>query len=108
MAISRGQITIVDLNDAKSLNLYLSVNQPTTQIYNRENSSFVPDYSKTPLVISPELYISGTSTSVINNITGTPKWTITTINGTINTNNGFIVPKWNPEALAKKMIYFMK
>ena len=26
----------------------------------------------------------------------------------INTNNGFIVPKWNPEALAKKMIYFIE
>ena len=45
MAISRGQITIVDLNDAKSLNLYLNANQPTTQIFNRENSSFVPDYT---------------------------------------------------------------
>ena len=26
----------------------------------------------------------------------------------INTKNGFIVPKWNPEALAEKMIYFIK
>lgn len=26
----------------------------------------------------------------------------------INTNNGFIVPKWNPEALAEKMIYFIE
>ena len=26
----------------------------------------------------------------------------------INTKNGFIVPKWNPEALAKKMIYFIE
>ena len=77
MAISRGQITIVDLNDAKSLNLYLSANQPATQIFNRENSSYVPDYSKSPfLVISPELYVSGTSANVISNIEGTPKWTI--------------------------------
>ena len=77
MAISRGQITIVDLNDAKSLNLYLSANQPTTQIFNRENSSYVPDYSKTPfLVISPELYVSGTSANVISNIETPPTWTI--------------------------------
>ena len=82
MAISRGQITIVDLNDAKSLNLYLSANQPTTQIFNRENSSYVPNYSTTPfLVISPELYVSGTSTNVINNIKTTPIWTI---NGSTN------------------------
>lgn len=26
----------------------------------------------------------------------------------INTKNGFIVPKWNPEALAEKMIYFIE
>lgn len=26
----------------------------------------------------------------------------------INTKNGFIVPKWNPEALAKEMIYFIE
>ena len=65
MAISRGQITIVDLNDAKSLNLYLSSNKPATQIFNRENSSYVPDYTTSPLVISPELYVSGTSANVI-------------------------------------------
>ena len=77
MAISRGQITIVDLNDAKSLNLYLSANQPTTQIFNRENSSYVPNYTTSPfLVISPELYVSGTSANVINNIEGKPTWTI--------------------------------
>ena len=77
MAISRGQITIVDLNDAKSLNLYLSANQPTTQIFNRENSSFVPNYTESSLVISPELYVSGTSANVINNIkTPGPVWKI--------------------------------
>ena len=76
MAISRGQITIVDLNDAKSLNLYLNANQPTTQIFNRENSSFVPNYVESPLVITPELYVSGTSANVIGNIKEAPKWTI--------------------------------
>ena len=78
MAISRGQITIVDLNDAKSLNLYLSANQPTTQIFNRENSSYVTDYTASPfLVIKPELYVSGTSANVIGNIeTPGPVWKI--------------------------------
>ena len=37
-AIARGQITIVDLNDGKSINLFLSSNQPATQIFNKENS----------------------------------------------------------------------
>ncbi len=43
--ISRGQITIVDLNDGKSINLYLGSSQPTTQIFNKENSSFTPSWS---------------------------------------------------------------
>ena len=76
MAISRGQITIVDLNDAKSLNLYLNANQPTTQIFNRENSSYVPDYTTSPLVITPELYVSGTSDDLIGRIKPNPKWYI--------------------------------
>lgn len=40
--LARGQATLVDLNDAKSLNMYLTTNQPLTQIFNRENSSYVP------------------------------------------------------------------
>ena len=33
--ISRGQITIVDLSDGKSINLYLGSNVALTQIYNK-------------------------------------------------------------------------
>ena len=47
-AIARGQITIVDLNDGKSINLFLSSNQPATQIVNTENSSYNPSYSASP------------------------------------------------------------
>ena len=83
MAISRGQITIVDLNDAKSLNLYLSANHPTTQIFNRENSSFVPNYAESSLVISPELYISGTPDNVMssNTVKTPPTWKINDFKG---------------------------
>jgi hypothetical protein len=75
-AIARGQITLVDLNDAKSLNMYLGCNQAATQIFNKENSSYVPNYPSTPCVITPELYVSGTSTNIIGQLKGTPTWTI--------------------------------
>ena len=76
-AIARGQITIVDLNDAKSMNMYLGSNQPFTQIFNKENSSYVPNWTTTPfLIITPELYISGTTTNVIGRLKGAPTYTI--------------------------------
>lgn len=88
-AIARGQITIVDLNDAKSLNLFLGSNSAATQIYNRDNKSYVPNYPTTPLVITPELYVSGTSSNIIGSAKGAPVWsingstTLTTFGGTV-------------------------
>lgn len=41
--ISRGQITIVDLSDGKSINPYLGSNVALTQIYNKENSTYSPN-----------------------------------------------------------------
>ena len=53
--ISRGQITIVDLSDGKSINLYLGSNVALTQIYNKKNSTYSPNWSASPfLVITPE------------------------------------------------------
>lgn len=82
--IARGQITIVDLNDGKSINLFLSSNQPATQIFNQENSSYVPNYPATNLVISPEVYVSGTATNQVASLKGTPVWKI---NGSTTLNN---------------------
>jgi len=82
MAVAKQQITIVDLNDAKSLILFLGSNNPYTQIFNRENSSYVPNYTVSPnLVITPELYISGSSANQISHIKTTPVWKI---NGSTN------------------------
>lgn len=78
--IARGQITIVDLNDGKSINLFLSCNQPATQIFNKDNSSYVPSYTTSPFcVITPEVYVSGTSTNQVARLKGQPVWKI---NGT--------------------------
>lgn len=77
MPIARGQITLVDLNDARSLNMYLGSSQPLTQIFNKENSSYVPNWSATPfLLITPELYVSGMTTDVISRLKAAPTYTI--------------------------------
>lgn len=75
--VARGQITIVDLNDGKSINLYLGCNKPATQIFNKDNSSYVPNYTVSPYcVISPEVYVSGTSTNQVSQLKGQPVWKI--------------------------------
>lgn len=75
--ISRGQITIVDLNDGKSINLYLGSNVATTQIFNKENSSYTPSWSASPfLVITPEIYVTGVGTNQVSRLKGTPVWKI--------------------------------
>ncbi len=80
--ITRGQITIVDLNDGKSINLYLGSNVATTQIFNKENSSYVPNWSAAPyLVITPEVFVTGVSTNQVSRLKGTPSWKI---NGSSN------------------------
>lgn len=77
MPIARGQITIVDLNDAKSLSMYLGSSRPLTQIFNKENSSYVPNWATSPfLVITPEIYVSGTTTDVINRLKSPPTYKI--------------------------------
>lgn len=80
--IARGQISIIDLNDAKSLNMYLRSSQPTTQIFNSDNNSFVPDWSASPfLVITPELFVSGTTADQMGQVKTKPVYTI---NGSTN------------------------
>lgn len=75
--ISRGQITIVDLNDGKSINLYLGSNVATTQIFNKENSSYVPNWTVSPfLVITPEVYVTGVATNQVSRLKGVPVWKI--------------------------------
>ena len=75
--IARGQISIIDLNDAKSLNMYLRSSQPTTQIFNSDNSSFVQSWSEDPyLVITPELFVSGTTTDQMFQVKTKPVYTI--------------------------------
>ena len=88
MSTARGQITIVDLNDAKTVNLFLSANHPTTQIFNQDGQTFVPNWdggnSGTDLVIMPELLISGVSSP---KFAAAPTWKI---NGTTVTNGSAI------------------
>ncbi|WP_346961238.1 hypothetical protein [Clostridium sp.] len=65
MAISMGSFTITDLNDATSLTGFIGSNLAKTQVYNPDTGSFSPNWSVTNLILTPELYIAGTTSNKI-------------------------------------------
>lgn len=74
--VARGQITIVDLNDAKSLSLYLGTELPLTQTYLKENSTYIPDWRTKNMVITPQLFVTGVDSSQMSQVKSAPVWKI--------------------------------
>ncbi|MFQ3543662.1 hypothetical protein Q7A53_06220 [Halobacillus rhizosphaerae] len=62
--VATGQMTIVDLNDSKSLALYIGSSQPKNVVFNPNNNVYVPNYSSTSQVLTPQLFIAGSSSDV--------------------------------------------
>ena len=65
MSKAQGQFTIVDLNDAVTLTGFINSNLAKTQMYNPDNDTYTPDWSTTNLVLTPSIYVAGTSTDKI-------------------------------------------
>lgn len=58
--VARGQVTIIDQNDAVSLQSFIGSNQPLTQIFNKDTGAYAPSWVSSPfLILTPELYVSG-------------------------------------------------
>lgn len=66
MAITTGQISIVDYNDALTLTGFISSNHPKTQQYNPDNDTFNPDWSQKNLVLTASLFKLGSSNDIID------------------------------------------
>ena len=104
---ARGQITIVDLNDGRTLNMFLTPNLAAKQIYNTDNKTYSPDWTgEKDMIITPEIFVSGDS----NNQVGTPyvtnlKFYIngTEIGSTQDTTYGAVVDD-NKLVISKNMI----
>lgn len=91
--IARGQITVVDLNDGVAVNAMLTTNSGLTQLYNKDTKAYAPDWAKTNLIITPNVFVAGTTNSVMSRVTA-PKWTIngraaTELGGTVGTTAPF-------------------
>ena len=93
--ISSGQITIIDLYDAPSLNAWISASQPTTQTYNNTTQVYSPNYTSSAQVLTLNLTKAGSATTLLGANVSNIKWTkrvgITTteVVSTTNTDNEF-------------------
>lgn len=77
--IARGQITIIDQNDATSVNAFINANQPLTQIYSKDLKNYTPSWTASPfLKLTPALYMSGSTVDqmpIVGRIkSGSAKW----------------------------------
>lgn len=60
LKVARGQITIIDQNDAVSIQAFLGSSQPLTQVYNKDTNVYAPNWAASShLVLTPSLFISG-------------------------------------------------
>lgn len=58
--VARGQVTIIDQNDAVSLQAFIGSSQPLTQVYNKDTNAHAPSWAASPyLVLTPSLFVSG-------------------------------------------------
>lgn len=58
--VVRGQVTIIDQDDAVSLQAFIASSQPLTQIFNKDTGVYAPSWATSPfLVLTPSLFVSG-------------------------------------------------
>lgn len=100
-AVARGQISFIDLNDGKSLSLYLASNRPLTQLHYIDGLvGYSPDYTTEPLIITPTLYISGSTTNQIGQIKDTPHWVINGVDVNTEANPDTLITANFPSGVA--------
>ncbi|PKL28555.1 MAG: hypothetical protein CVV46_06155 [Spirochaetae bacterium HGW-Spirochaetae-2] len=66
MAVTIGQITIMDFNDGVTLTGYISSNHTKNVKYDGNNESYTPDFVSVPLVLTPSLFVAGSGTDIMS------------------------------------------
>lgn len=74
-------ITLLDRTDERKLEIYISSNHPTVQIYNSNTREYTPDWGTTNLTLSADIYLD--STEITDK--ATIKWYRQSINDTEET-----------------------
>lgn len=57
IGLRSNEITFIDLTDTRALSVNLACNLPTTQIKDISNNTYTPDWSTTPLTLTPQIYL---------------------------------------------------
>lgn len=83
--VSTGQITLYDHNDAAPITTFLSASKGLSQVYTKDESttSYSPDYTATPNVITAYVYVNGVN--VVGNLANR-KWGTTLGGSDLGTN----------------------
>lgn len=90
MSKAQGQFTIIDYNDALTLTGYIGSNLAKTQMYNPDNGSYNPNWASTNLVLTPSLYVIGTTADQITSASVTSvKWYVGSSNTAITANSTY-------------------
>lgn len=67
--VARGQVTIIDQNDAVSLQCFIGSNQPLTQVFNKDTGVYAPSWVTSPfLVLTPSLFVSGKTNDQMDSV----------------------------------------
>ena len=90
MSAAQGQFTIIDYNDAITLTGYIGSNLQKTQMYNPDNNSYNPDWTSTNLVLTPSLYLAGsTEDKITSTEVQSVKWYENTSTTAISTGGNY-------------------
>ncbi len=65
---ARGQVTIVDLNDAKQVQLLMDIKYPV-QMYNPDTKVYTPNFGSDNNVVTPKVYVTGNGTNLVSKLT---------------------------------------
>lgn len=74
--LAQQSYTVRRLIDGRTLNFLLQSNHALTQLFTPDPKTYVPNYTSTPLVITPSLLISGESGDQIARLKAAPTWKI--------------------------------
>ena len=104
--IAAGQITVVDLSDAPVLNAFITASRPTTQTYSKDSKNYNPSYASTPQVLTLNVTKAGSTTSIIDSISGLHWFVVdgsvkTEITSKVNTSNEYISGNYNENLTTK-------
>lgn len=66
--VAVSQITLVDLSDAKSIQVHIASNQPQVQIYDEVAGTYTPNWAVSGLQLTPSAFLTGTTADIIGNM----------------------------------------